>query len=114
MGESVLTLWNFQSMQTPLATAQDEISCKNSEYYTYAYLNSRGHIFKPTTERKYVYLSLFLDAQSCHLRELFLIPPAQNYCCVSSICKNFLIVSKVGASWEQVLCLVLQYLYKVK
>ena len=98
MGESVLTLWNFQSMQTPLATAQDEISYKNSEYYIYAYLNPRGHIFKPTTERKYVYLSLFLDAQSCHLRELFPIPPAQNYCCVSSICKNFLIVSKVGAS----------------
>ena len=40
MGESVLTLWNFQFMQTPLATAQDEISYKNSEYYIYAYLNS--------------------------------------------------------------------------
>ena len=96
----MLTLWNFQSMQTPLATAQDEISYKNSKYYIYAYLNSRGHIFKPTTERKYVYLSLFLKAQSCHLCELFLIPPAQNYCCFPSICKNenFLIVSKEGAA----------------
>ena len=36
----MLTLWNFQFMQTPLATAQDEISYKNSEYYIYAYLNS--------------------------------------------------------------------------
>ena len=94
----MLTLWNFQSMQTPLATAQDEISYKNSEYYIYAYLNSTGRIFKPTTERKYVYLSLFLDARSWHLCELFLIPPAQNYCCVYLICKPLLTVSKVGAS----------------
>ena len=36
----MLTLRNFQFMQTPLATAQDEISYKNSEYYIYAYLNS--------------------------------------------------------------------------
>ena len=94
----MLPLWNFQSMQTPLATAQGEISYKTSEYCIYAYLNSRGHIFKPTTERIYVYLSLVLDAQSWHLCELFLIPPAQNYCCVSYICKNFLVASKVGAS----------------
>ena len=91
----MLTLWNFQSMQTPLATAQDEISYKNSEYYIYAYLNPRGHIFKPTTERKYVQLPLFLKAQSCHFWKYFLILPVQNYCCVYLICKNFLFVSKV-------------------
>ena len=55
-------------------------------------------MFKPTTERKYVYLSLCVDAQSCHLCELFLFPPAQNYCCVYLICKTLLTVSKVGAS----------------
>ena len=41
MGESVLTLWNFQSTQTSLASAQDEIHDKNREYYIYVYFNSR-------------------------------------------------------------------------
>ena len=98
MGESVLTLWNFQSTQTSLASAQDEISDKNREYYIYVYFNSRGHTFKPITERKFINLLLFLKAQSCHIYELFLIPPAQNYCCVYLICKTLLTVSKVGAS----------------
>ena len=44
MEESVLMLWNFQSIQTHLASAQDEISYNNIEYYIYVYLNSRGHI----------------------------------------------------------------------
>ena len=44
MGVPVLTLWNFQSTQTSLASAQDEIGDKNREYYIYVYLNSRGHI----------------------------------------------------------------------
>ena len=48
MGESVLMLWNLQSTRTPLASAQDKISYNNREYYIYVYLNSRGHIFKPT------------------------------------------------------------------
>ena len=94
----MLTLWNFQSTHTSLASAQDEISDKNREYYIYVYFNCRGHIFKPITERKFINLLLFLKAQSCHVYEPFLIPPAQNYCCVSSICKNFLVASKVGAS----------------
>ena len=98
MGESVLTLWNFQSTQTSLASAQDEIRDKNREYYIYVYFNSRGHTFKPITERKFINLLLFLKAQSCHLCELFLFPPAQNYCCVYLICKTLLTVSKVGAS----------------
>ena len=98
MGESVLTLWNFQSTQTSLDSAQDEISDKNREYYIYVYFNSRGHTFKPITERKFINLLLFLKAQSCHVCELFLIPPAQNYCCVYLICKTLLTVSKVGAS----------------
>ena len=37
MGESVLTLWNFESTQTSLASAQDEISDKNREY-TFTYI----------------------------------------------------------------------------
>ena len=82
MGKSVLTLWNFQSTQTSLASAQDEIGDKNREYYMYVYFNSGGHIFKPITERKFINLLLFLKAQICHVYELFLIPPAQNYCCV--------------------------------
>lgn len=98
MGESVLTLWNFQSTQTSLASAQDEIRDKNREYYIYVYFNSRGHTFKPITERKFINLLLFLKAQSCHICELFLIPPAQDYCCVYLICKTLLTVSKVGAS----------------
>ena len=98
MGESVLTLWNFQSTQTSLASAQDEIGDKNREYYIYVYFNSRGHTFKPITERKFINLLLFLKAQSCHVCELFLIPSAQNYCCVYLICKTLLTVSKVGAS----------------
>ena len=55
-------LWNFQSTQTSLASAQDEISDKNRVYYIYVYLNSRGHIFKPTTKRKLINLLLFLNA----------------------------------------------------
>ena len=103
MEESVLTLWNFQSAQTSLTLtltiiSQDEISDKNREYYIYVYFNSRGHTFKPITERKFINLLLFLKAQSCHVYELFLIPPAQNYCCVYLICKTLLTVSKVGAS----------------
>ena len=98
MGKSVLTLWNFESTQTSLASAQDEISDKNREYYIYVYFNCRGHIFKPITERKFINLLLFLKAQSCHVYEPFLIPPAQNYCCVYLICKPLLTVSKVGAS----------------
>ena len=98
MGVSVLTLWNFQSTQTSLASAQDEIGDKNREYYMYVYFNSGGHIFKPITERKFINLLLFLKAQSCHICELFLIPPAQNYCSVYLICKTFPTVSKVGAS----------------
>ena len=91
MGESVLMLWNFQSIQTHLASAQDEISYNNREYYIYVYLNSRGHIFKPTTKRKLINLLLFLNAQSFHLCEFFLIPPAQTYCCIYLIYINFLI-----------------------
>ena len=98
MGESVLTLWNFQSTQTSHASTQDEIGDKNREYYIYVYFDSRGHTFKPITERKFINLLLFLKAQSCHVYELFLIPPAQNYCCVYLICKTLLTVSKVGAS----------------
>ena len=98
MGESVLTLWNFQSTQTSLASAQDEIRDKNREYYIYVYFSSRGHTFKPITERKFINLLLFLKAQSCHIYKLFLIPPTQNYCCVYLICKTLLTVSKVGAS----------------
>ena len=98
MGVSVLTLWNFQSTQTSLASAQDEIGDKNREYYMYVYFNSGGHIFKPITERKFINLLLFLKAQSCHICELFLIPPAQNNHCVYLICKTLLTVSKVGAS----------------
>ena len=37
MGKSVLTLWNFESTQTSLASAQDEISDKNREY-TFTYI----------------------------------------------------------------------------
>ena len=62
MGESVLMLWNLQSTRTPLASAQDEISYNNREYYIYVYLNSRGHIFKPITKRKFIKLLLFLSA----------------------------------------------------
>ena len=40
MGESLLMLWKFQSTQTHLASAQDEISYNNREYYIYVYLNS--------------------------------------------------------------------------
>ena len=69
MGESVLTLWNYQSTQTSLASAQDEISDKNRQYYIYVYLNSRGHIFKTIRERKFINFLLFLNAQSCHLCE---------------------------------------------
>ena len=98
MGVSVLTLWNFQSTQTSLASAQDEIGDKNREYYIYVYFNSRGHTFKPITERKFINLLLFLKAQSCHICELFLSPPAQNNRCVYLICKTLLTVSKVGAS----------------
>ena len=94
----MLTLWNFQSTHTCLASAQDKISDKNREYYIYVYFNSRGHIFKPIAERKFINLFLFLKAQSCHICEFFLIPPAQNYCCVYLICKTLLTVSKVGAS----------------
>ena len=54
MGESVSTLWNFQSTQTSLSSAQDEISDKNREYYIYIYFNSRGHIFKSITEKKFI------------------------------------------------------------
>ena len=93
MGESVSTLWNFQSTQISLASAQDEISDK-----IYVYFNSRRHIFKPITERKFINLLLFLKAQSCHICEFFLIPSSQNYCCVYLICKTLLTVSKVGAS----------------
>ena len=64
MGESVLKFWNYQSTQTSLASAQDEISDINRECYIYMYLNSRGHIFKPITERKFINLLLFLKAQS--------------------------------------------------
>ena len=67
---SVSTITSTTIISNLKAGEEDEISYKNSEYYIYAYLNPRGHIFKPTTERKYVYLSLFLDAQSCHLHEL--------------------------------------------
>ena len=98
MGESVSTLWNFQSTQTSLSSAQDEISDKNREYYIYIYFNSRGHIFKSIAERKFINFLLFLKAQSCHICELFLIPPAQNYCFVYLICKTLVTVSKVGAS----------------
>ena len=98
MGKSVLTLWNFESTQTSLASAQDEISDKNREYYIYVYFNSRGHIFKPIAERKFINLFLFLKAQSCHICEFFLIPSSQNYCCVYLIYKTLLTVSKVGAS----------------
>ena len=98
MGESVLTLWNFQSTQTSLASAQDEIHDKNREYYMYVYFNSGGHIFKPITERKFINLLLFLKAQSCHICELFLISPAQNYHCVYLIYKILPAVFKVGAS----------------
>ena len=94
----MLTLWNFQATHTSLASAQDEISDKNREYYIYVYFNCRGHIFKPITERKFINLLLFLKPQSCHISGLFLIPPAQNYCCVYLICKTLLTVSKVGAS----------------
>ena len=52
-------LWNFQCTQTSLASAQYEISDKNRVYYIYVYLNSRGHIFKPTTERKLINLLIF-------------------------------------------------------
>ena len=38
MGESVSTLWNFQSTQTSLSSAQDEISDKNREY-TFMYIS---------------------------------------------------------------------------
>ena len=62
MGESLLMLWKFQSTQTHLASAQDEISYNNREYYIYVYLNSRGHNFKPTTKRKLINLLLFLNA----------------------------------------------------
>ena len=62
MGESVLMLQNFQSSKTPLASAQDEISYNNREYYIYVYLNSKGHIFKPITKRKFINLFLFLNA----------------------------------------------------
>ena len=94
----MLTLWNFQSTQTSHASTQDEIGDKNREYYIYVCFNSRGHTFKPMTERKFINLLLFLKAQSCHICELFLIPPAQNYCSVYLICKTFPTVSKVGAS----------------
>ena len=61
MGESVLMLQNFQSSQTPLASAQDDISYNNREYYIYVYLNSKGHIFKTITKRKFINLFLFLN-----------------------------------------------------
>ena len=34
-------------MQTPLATAQDEISYKNSEYHIYVYLNLEDTFSSP-------------------------------------------------------------------
>ena len=55
----MLTLWNFQSTQTSLASAQDEICPKSRVYYIYVYLNSRGHVFKPTIERKLINLLVF-------------------------------------------------------
>ena len=56
----MLTLWNFQSTQTSHASTQDEIGDKNREYYIYVCFNSRGHTFKPMTERKFINLLLFL------------------------------------------------------
>ena len=83
----MLTLWNFQSTQTSLASAQDEISDKKS--ILHLCMNSRGHIFKPTTERKLINLLIF---------KCTLISPAQNYHCAYLIDKILPTVFKVGAS----------------